>query len=143
MKDLLKEKIELEYKNLLDLDLIVKNKSKEVENSKNSILSSEEDDIEKISKLYSDKYVDLVLFGKDLRVLFERVHVYISLFKELGYSGLSEDIINFYNQSSNNAPKQIFYIKDGNLLEKEEGSLQKERELFMNSDFMKSIQDNK
>lgn len=140
MQKEIKDIIEREYRNLVDLDIIVRQKSEEVNKNKLSILESDVEDIEEISKLYSDKYVDLVLFGRDLKTIFDRIHYTISLYNELGYSGLSEEVVKFYNDSSMNSPKQIFFIKDGKLMEKEEGSLQKERDLFLKSDFMKNLQ---
>jgi hypothetical protein len=139
MKDELIRIIGRDYQNLLDMDIIVRKKSKEIETDKQGLLSKDIQDLEKVSKLYSNMYVDLVLFGKDLKVLFDRVHFLINLFRELGYSGLPEEIVKFYNESIENSPRQIFYMKDGDLMEKEEGMLEKERNKFLESDFMKNF----
>lgn len=143
MKDRLLQKINSDYQDLLSFDALIKEKRESVEQGKTKIFENKMDNLEDIASTYSDMYVDLVLFNRDLRVIFDRLHFQISLFNELGFEGLSKDVVNFYNESQVNVQKQMFIIKDDKVIEKEEGILEKERKRFLEGDLMKQIMNNK
>lgn len=143
MRDKLLQRIDSDYQDLLSFDALIKQKKEEVELGKKKIIEQKFDNIEDVASTYSDMYVDLVLFNRDLRIIFDRLHFTIALFNELGFEGLSKDIIDFYNESQINVQKQIFIIKDDKVIEKEEGILERERKKFLEGDLMKQIMNNK
>ena len=144
MKELLEGRIKQDFSDYIDLEAIIKEKQKELEKNKSDIVSGAAgnvDDIEKRIKFYQNFYIDLTLFMSDLKVIFSRLFFNIDLHKDLNYDGLPTEIVEFYNANRTFAPRQMFVVKDGKISEKEEGSLEKERQNFLQSDFLKGLID--
>lgn len=144
MEDILLAKIESIYKEYKDLDVIIQEKRKSLEEKR---LKLREDtngsDLQEKVDFYQQVNVDLILFTNDLKIKFDKLFFLIDLFKDLLYEGLPKEIVDFYNLYKPYSPSEIFILKDGNLIEKEEGSLDKAREEFIkNNDFIKQLTGN-
>lgn len=147
MKEFLKEKIELNYKNYCDLEKIIEQKKIDLRETKERFSKELEDgvkndDVSKVEeriKYYQDFYIDYTLLVNEHKIIFNKLFFTIEFYKELNYDGLSEEIVEFYEKNRMFAPREIFVIKDGNVSEREEGLLEKERKNFLESDFYKTI----
>lgn len=124
-----------EFKTLVD------KKQKHIVKSKEDLLSlTDTPSPEELENLYTNYYVDLMLFNADLQLISAKLGYYIELYIKLSFKGLPEDILEFYNNHLKVFPKQNFVIKNENLEEREEGLLEEKRKNFLNSDFYKSLQ---
>lgn len=140
MKEFLTKKIEDNYREYIDLATIIKEKTESLETKRLKIKDNENTDLQEKVNFFKEASVDLVLFTTDQKIKFDRIFFLISLYNELGYEGLSEEIVVFYKTYRMYAPIEIFIVKDGNLIEKEDGSLEKARESFeKNNEFMKQL----
>lgn len=140
MKEFLEKKIVSTHQEYTDLDAIIKEKNVELEAKRLKIKDGGGENLEEKIEFIKEANVDLFLFSTDLKVKFDRLFFLINLYNELGYEGLPESVLTFYKTYKAYSPTEIFIIKDGNLLEKEEGSLEKARQSFIdNNEFMKQL----
>jgi hypothetical protein len=139
MKEILKNRILKGYQNFLDLEKIIKEKNTEITQVKEKISSENLSTIEEKADLYKSIYIDFTFLINDSKINFSRLFFDTDLYKELGFDDLPPEIVEFYNKNRFFAPKEIFIIKDGVAIEREEGILSIEREKFMNSDFFTSL----
>lgn len=139
MEDLLKEKIETLYKNYCDLKQIGENKAKQLEENKDKIKSGTLEDLESKVELYQNFYIDYMLIVEDSRIVFNKLFILIDLFKTSCKGVLLEEIADFYEKNRHFCQNEMFIIKNGNVEEKEEGSLQKKRDAFLKSDFLSKL----
>lgn len=140
MKDVLLEKIVEGHKNFLQFQELVNQKRAQIDESKKTLKVEDETNVDNIIKHYTDVYVDLVLFSRDMQIGFAKVFFELDLFKELGYEGLPDQIEEFYNKNKPFAPTQMFVIKENKVLEKETGALAKARQDFLdNNPFIQQL----
>jgi len=95
--------------------------------------------VEELEDILTYTYVDTVLYNKDLQILFFKLISNIETYLEISGKDLPEELLKFYNDMKNWAPKRVFVIEKGNLVETETGLLDKEREVFLESDFFKQL----
>lgn len=139
MEELFKERIITIYNNYNDLKTIVEQKQKELEESKKKIQEIAGNSIEEKVEFYQNFYIDLMLMITDSKIIFNKLFILIDLYKVLCKESLPEEIINFYDKNRHFYQSELFIMKDGNVLEKEKGSLQKQREAFLKSDFLSKL----
>lgn len=139
MKEILRNKILLNFKNFSDLEEIIEEKKNDLQKEKEELKSGKVDNLEEKVNFFQDFYVNYTLLVNDSRVIFTRLFFMIDLYKEMNYNDLPENVVEFYNKNRIFVPKETFFIKNGKVAEIEEGSLQKERENFLNSDFFKTL----
>lgn len=139
MKGILKNRILEGYQNFLDLEKIIKEKNVEITQVKEKMTTDGLSNIEEKADLYKNIYIDFTFLINDSKINFNRLFFNIDLYKELGYDDLPAEIVEFYNTNRFFVPKEIFMIKDGKAIEREEGTLKNEREKFMNSEFFTSL----
>lgn len=84
-------------------------------------------------------YVDTILYNKDLQMLFFKLIVSIEIYMEFSKEELPKEVLEFYNNMKNWAPKRVFVIEKNNLVETETGILDKARKEFLESDFFKGL----
>jgi len=143
MEEALKERITVLYKNYSDLKKIGEDKQAELESNKEQIKSGTLEDLEAKATHYQNSYIDFMLIIEDSKITFNKLFILIDLYKVLCKGSLPEDIADFYEKNRHFCQSEMFIIKNGNVEEKEEGSLQKKRDAFLKSDFLsKLIQQN-
>lgn len=139
MEDLLVDRIVSLHKDYHDLKRIGENKQKELEELKSNFGEKNIDSLEKRVEFYQNFYIDLMLVVGDSKITFNKLFTLIDLFKVICRRPLPDDIIEFYEKNRHFCQNEIFIIKDGEIVEKEEGSLQKQREIFLKSDFLSKL----
>lgn len=95
--------------------------------------------VEEAKKLDADYYIDLALFSQDLQIRYARLGNYIDLYVEL-FQEIPDQVKEFYKVYKIVFPKYAFILKDGNLVESEEGALEAKRKAFLEGDFYKNIE---
>lgn len=144
MREIFLKKISDRYEDFLQFESLVKQKLEKVKNAKQDIKVDEikdESSLQVVAKMYTDIYVDLVLFNRDKDIVFAKLMNEIDLFKELEKDGLPENIIEFYNSHKSYVATQMFIIKDDKVIEREDGMLQKNRDDFLaNSPLIKELE---
>jgi hypothetical protein len=138
--DKLKVKIENQYSEYLEFEKIVDSKNKAISKKESTIKDSLKDkSIEEMESILLHVYVDTILYNKDLQILFFKLLTNIETYLEFSKEPLSEEIISFYNNMKNWAPKRIFMVEKEELVETEEGTLETARKEFLESDFFKGL----
>ncbi len=136
----LKQKVVGLYTEYKEFESIVKVKNENLAKDKDNlkdIVSGK--DIEELQKVLVHVYVDTILYNKDLQLMFLKLINSIELYQEFFSESLPEDVVTFYSSMKNWAPKRIFMIEKGDLVETETGLLEEERTKFLDSDFFKDI----
>lgn len=139
MEDLLLDKIVVLHKNYFDLKKISDEKQEELNKIRADFGNKDVESLEKRVEFYQNFYIDLMLVISDSKITFNKLFTLIDLFKVICRKPLPDDIIEFYEKNRHFCQNEIFIIKDGEIVEKEEGSLQKQRELFLKSDFLSKL----
>ena len=139
MEDLLLDKIVILHKNYSDLKRISDEKQEELSKIRSDFGNKDVESLEKRVEFYQNFYIDLMLVVSDSKITFNKLFTLIDLFKVICRKPLPDDIIEFYEKNRHFCQNEIFIIKDGEIVEKEEGSLQKQRELFLKSDFLSKL----
>lgn len=136
----IKQKVVDLYTEYKEFESIVKvkndNLTKDKDNLKDVISGK---DVEDLQKLLVHVYVDTILYNKDLQLMFLKLINSIELYQEFFSDSLPEDVVTFYSSMKNWAPKRVFMIEKGDLVETETGLLEEERTKFLDSDFFKDI----
>lgn len=136
----LKQKVVGLYTEYKEFESIVKVKNENLAKDKDNlkdVVSGK--DIEELQKVLVHVYVDTILYNKDLQLMFLKLINSIELYQEFFSESLPEDVVTFYSSMKNWAPKRIFMIEKGDLVETETGLLEEERTKFLDSDFFKDI----
>jgi hypothetical protein len=136
----IKQKVVDLYTEYKEFESIVKAKNENLAKDKDNlkdVVSGK--DIEELQKVLVHVYVDTILYNKDLQLMFLKLINSIELYQEFFSDSLPEDIVTFYSSMKNWAPKRIFMIEKGDLVETETGLLDEERAKFLESDFFKEI----
>lgn len=139
MEELLKDRIVALFTNYQDLKKISEDKQRDITSNKEQIKNGTMEDLESRLTSYQDTYIDFMLIVEDSKIVFNKLFTLIDTFKVMCKSSLPEDIADFYEKNRHFCSTEMFIIKNGNLEEKEEGSLQKKRDAFMKSDFLSKL----
>lgn len=138
----LEEKIINLYNEYKEFDLLVKEKNKEIVDKKTSVMEIVKDkSVDEIKEVLLHIYVDTILYNKDLQIMFFKLITNIETYLEFSKEVLNEEITTFYNEMKTWAPKKVFVLEKGELVETEVGVLDKSRKEFLESDFFKGILD--
>jgi hypothetical protein len=138
--ELLKDKVASLYVEYKEFEKVVKAKNEALYKDKANLKEVVEGKtVEELQQVLVHTYVDTILYNKDLQILFFKLIVSIETFLEVVGQGLQEDIQNFYSEMKNWAPKRVFVIEKGELVETEPGTLEEERAKFLESDFFKQM----
>lgn len=138
--DRLKQKIETLYSEYSEFEKIVDLKNKAISKKEHTVKDSLKDKtIEETESILMHIYVDTILYNKDLQILFFKLITNIETYIEFSKEPLSEEILNFYNSMKSWAPKRVFMVEKGELVETEEGTLEIARKEFVESDFFKGL----
>lgn len=136
----LEEKIISLYNEYKEFDTVVKEKNEEVTKKKTSVKDIIKDKpLEEVKDVLLYIYVDAILSNKDLQIMFFRLVTNIETYLEFSKEPLNEEITNFYNEMKTWAPKKVFVLEKGELVETEVGVLDKARKEFLESDFFKGM----
>lgn len=136
----LEEKIISLYNEYKEFDKVVKEKNEEVTSKKTSVKDIIKDkSLEEVKDVLLYIYVDAILCNKDLQIMFFRLVTNIETYLEFSKEPLNEEITNFYNEMKTWAPKKVFVLEKGELVETEVGVLDKARKEFLESDFFKGM----
>lgn len=136
----LEEKIISLYNEYKEFDKVVKEKNEEVTKKKTSVKDIIKDKpLEEVKDVLLYIYVDAILSNKDLQIMFFRLVTNIETYLEFSKEPLNEEITNFYNEMKTWAPKKVFVLEKGELVETEVGVLDKARKEFLESDFFKGM----
>lgn len=136
----IKQKVVDLYTEYKEFESIVKVKNENLAKDKDNlkdVVSGK--DVEELQKVLVHVYVDTILYNKDLQLMFLKLINSIELYQEFFSDSLPEDVVTFYSSMKNWAPKRIFMIEKGDLVETETGLLEEERAKFLESDFFKEI----
>jgi len=142
MKEVLLEKI-IELKiAYMDFFKIYTDKVQAVETYKAKLKNVKtEEDIpspEELQQFLTDSFVDLISYAQDLQMMFNKFGNYTDLYVELYQQDLPEDIKSMYS-SYKEKFKINFVLKDGKLIEVEDGALEKRRNEFLSGDIYKNL----
>jgi hypothetical protein len=138
--ELLKDKVASLYVEYKEFEKVVKAKNEALYKDKSSLKEVVEGKtVEELQQVLVHTYVDTILYNKDLQILFFKLIVSIETYLEVVGQGLQEDIQTFYSEMKNWAPKRVFVIEKGELVETEPGTLEEERAKFLESDFFKQM----
>lgn len=137
MEKLIESRIIKLHEDFLIITDITKSKDNEIKEYKKNF--SQDLSIEKNIENFSNLVADFTFMTRDSQIVFIELLNMIKLYKELNLSPLPENIIEFYNKNEKFYPKTLFVVKGDGLVEKEEGSLQIERDKFIKSDYLKNL----
>lgn len=138
--ELIKQKVVDLYVEYKEFEKIVKEKNESLSKDKDNlkdIISGK--DIDEVQKILVHVYVDTILYNKDLQLMFLKLINSIESYQEFFSESLPEEVIKFYSDMKNWAPKRVFMLEKGNLVETETGLLEEERAKFLASDFFNEI----
>lgn len=140
MQDKLKEQVELNFKAYFDVNKIVVEKNKLIQNKQTDLKTSlEGKSLEDMQDILVYTYVDTILYNKELQFLFVKAINTIEIFKQVSDEKLSDEIENFYKEMKQWMPKRMFAVEKDDLVEVETGILEKERKAFLEGDFFQRI----
>ena len=94
---------------------------------------------EELEQILIHVYVDTILYNKDLQILFFKLITNIETYIEFSKEDLPQEVLDFYTNMKNWAPKRVFVIEKDDLVETEVGTLENARKEFIESEFFKSI----
>lgn len=136
----IKTKVISLYSEYKEFESVVKKKNEELTNNKANLKEViQGKKVEELQEVLVHVYVDTILYNKDLQLLFLRLFNAIELYNEFSQDALPEEILKFYSELKNWAPKRVFVVEKGNLVETESGLLEEERTKFLESDFFKDL----
>jgi hypothetical protein len=140
--EVIKQKVVDLYTEYKEFESIVKDKNEALSKDKGNLkdLVSGKN-IEELEGILTHVYVDTILYNKDLQIMFLKLINSIEFYKEFFNEDLPEDVLTFYSSMRLWAPKRVFMIEKGELVETETGILNEERTKFLESEFFKEIMD--
>ena len=138
--ELVKEKVVSLYVEYKEFENVVKLKNEKLAKDKSNlkdVVSGK--GVEELQQILVHVYVDTILYNKDLQIMFLKLMNSIELYKEFYTEELPEEVVTFYSEMKNWAPKRIFVVEKNDLVETEIGLLEEERAKFLESDFFKEL----
>lgn len=136
----IKTKVISLYSEYKEFESVVKKKNEELtENKANLKEVIQGKQIEELQEVLVHVYVDTILYNKDLQILFLKLINAIEMYNEFSKESLPEEILKFYSDMKTWAPKRVFVVEKGALVETESGLLEEERAKFLESDFFKDL----
>lgn len=136
----IKTKVMSLYSEYREFESVVKKKNEELTNNKANLKEViQGKSVEELQDVLVHVYVDTILYNKDLQLLFLRLFNAIELYNEFSQDALPEEILKFYSELKTWAPKRVFVVEKGDLVETESGILEEERSKFLESDFFKDL----
>jgi hypothetical protein len=136
----LKNKIVKLFNEYEEAEKIVKSKNKAISDKGTSIQDLIKDSSsDELEDMLLHVYVDTILYNKDLQILFFKLITNIETYIEFSKEDLPKEVLEFYNSMKAWAPKRVFTIEKGDLIETEIGVLENARKEFMESDFFKGL----
>jgi len=136
----LKQKINSLYKEYKEFDEIVKEKNKAVTEKKSTVKEMVEGkSVEQVQDVLIHLYVDTLLYNKDLQILFFKLVSNIETYLEFSKDDLDKEVSDFYQSMKTWAPKRVFMLEKGEIVETEVGIQEKARKEFLESDFFKGF----
>lgn len=140
MKEQFLEKIQELFPFYTDYYAIFLQKQKELEGMKQKLESREDIPTpEELEDYALGNNIDMVLFTQDLQFIYTRLVYYMDLYIELFQEELPLEMQDLYKTYKAFYPKINFIMREGNLVEKEEGTLEAKRQEFLNSDTYKQL----
>lgn len=135
-----KEKINSLYAEYKEFDAVVKEKNKAVTEKKNTVKEMVEGkSVEQVQDVLIHLYVDTLLYNKDLQILFFKLVSNIETYLEFSKEDLDKEVYDFYQEMKVWAPKRVFMLEKGEIVETEVGIQEKARKEFLESDFFKGF----
>lgn len=135
-----KEKINSLYAEYKEFDAVVKEKNKAVTEKKNTVKEMVEGkSVEQVQDVLIHLYVDTLLYNKDLQILFFKLVSNIETYLEFSKENLDKEVYDFYQEMKVWAPKRVFMLEKGEIVETEVGIQEKARKEFLESDFFKGF----
>lgn len=142
MREILLEKITQLQQSYIDFDKIYRDKDTRVKEQKAKLsnITSVENipSYDEIEEFYINSYVDLIAYSQDLQLLFMRFGHYCDLFVEVTSEEVPAQFTELYKVYKS-LIRPTFVMKNGNLSEVEEGSLDKKREEFLNGEIYQNL----
>lgn len=136
----IKSKVISLYSEYKEFESVVKKKNEELTNNKANLKDViQGKKVEELQDVLVHVYVDTILYNKDLQILFLKVINAIEIYKEFATDELPEEVLKFYSDMKTWAPKRVFVVEKGELVETESGILEEERTKFLESDFFKEL----
>lgn len=136
----IKSKVISLYSEYKEFESVVKKKNEELTKNKANLKDViQGKKVEELQDVLVHVYVDTILYNKDLQILFLKVINAIEIYKEFATDELPEEVLKFYSDMKTWAPKRVFVVEKGELVETESGILEEERTKFLESDFFKEL----
>lgn len=140
MKEILLDNIKSDLERYNTIDIVINQKAEDIQKRKDSP-DLENTSVDEKIKLAQEANIDLIFFASDQRLIFNRLFFSIDLYLQV-YKEIPKEAQDFYSKYKIFNAKEMFVIKDGNVIEKEDGALQKAREDYVNNNpFLKSLID--
>lgn len=130
-------RIERLHKDFLVLDSMSKVKADEMQEFKKSF--GKDFDMQESIKQFSNLGADFNLISRDSQIVFMELFSLTKFYKKIYDTKISEEFEEFYERFKVFYPETVFVVAGEEIKEREEGSLQKERDKFMQSDYIKSL----
>jgi hypothetical protein len=139
MENLTSKAISL-YAEYKEFETIVKKKNSDIANKSDNLKDLVVGKTpEELQDILTHVYVDTILYNKDLQIMFFKLITTIEMSLEFSKVELPEEVMNFYNEMKSWAPKKVFMIEKGDIVESEKGNLDSARKEFVESDFFKEL----
>jgi hypothetical protein len=136
----IKSKVISLYSEYKEFESVVKKKNEELTNNKANLKEViQGKKVEELQDVLVHVYVDTILYNKDLQILFLKLVNAVELYNEFSNDALPEEVLKFYSDMKTWAPKRVFVVEKGALVETESGLLEEERTKFLESDFFKDL----
>lgn len=136
----LKSKVLSLYAEYKEFETLVKKKNSDIanknENLKDLVVGKTPEELQDI---LTHVYVDTILYNKDLQIMFFKLITTIETYLEFSTEELPEEISKFYSEMKSWAPKKVFMVEKGDIVESETGNLELARKEFIESDFFKEL----
>jgi hypothetical protein len=139
MENLTSKAISL-YAEYKEFETIVKKKNSDIANKSDNLKDLVVGKTpEELQDILTHVYVDTILYNKDLQIMFFKLITTVEMCIEFSKVELPEEVMNFYNEMKSWAPKKVFMIEKGDIVESEKGNLDSARKEFIESDFFKEL----
>lgn len=133
----LANRIERLHKDFLVLDAMSKEKAAEMQEFKKNF--GKDFDMQESIKQFSNLGADFNLISRDSQIVFMELFSLAKFYRKIYDVKVSEEFEEFYEKYKVFYPETIFVVTGEEIKEREEGFLQKERDKFMQSDYIKSL----
>jgi DNA-directed RNA polymerase beta' subunit len=139
MENLTSKAISL-YAEYKEFETIVKKKNSDIANKSDNLKDLVVGKTpEELQDILTHVYVDTILYNKDLQIMFFKLITTVEMALEFSKVELPEEVMKFYNEMKTWAPKKVFMIEKGDIVESEKGNLNSARKEFIESDFFKEL----